>query len=167
MLAKLDALRPGKRCLSSQRPSHPGLVRCSEKELVDKIGNQLGNVRCKSEGARAVEGRLSALLIRINRLYRRDMTPVELYGATRGTWKLGERRRGARYAFAVFEGSGLRGVRDRRVAPSPALRRMTRVTRSRAQTRVPVPCHIGPAHRHHPARPAGRLRAIPLVVCSV
>lgn len=32
------------------------------------------------------------------------MTPLELYEATRGTWKLGERRKGARYAFAVFEG---------------------------------------------------------------
>lgn len=32
------------------------------------------------------------------------MTPLELYEATRGTWKLGERRKGARYAFALFEG---------------------------------------------------------------
>jgi hypothetical protein len=32
------------------------------------------------------------------------MTPLELYESTRGTWKLGERRKGARYAFAVFEG---------------------------------------------------------------
>jgi hypothetical protein len=29
---------------------------------------------------------------------------AELYEATRGTWKLGKRRKGARYAFAVFEG---------------------------------------------------------------
>lgn len=54
--------------------------------------------------AKPVEVRVSTLLIRINRLYRHDMTPVELYEATRGTWKLGERRKGARYAFAVFEG---------------------------------------------------------------
>lgn len=45
-----------------------------------------------------------ALLIRINRLYRHGMSGVELYEATRGTWKLGQRRTGARYAFAVFEG---------------------------------------------------------------
>lgn len=45
-----------------------------------------------------------ALLIRINRLYRHGMSGVELYEATRGTWKLGQRRVGARYAFAVFEG---------------------------------------------------------------
>jgi hypothetical protein len=45
-----------------------------------------------------------ALLIRINRLYRHNMTETELYEATRGTWKLGDRRNRARYAFAVFEG---------------------------------------------------------------
>jgi hypothetical protein len=54
--------------------------------------------------AKPVEVTVPALLIRINRLYRHDMTPIELYEATRGTWKLGERRKGARYAFAVFEG---------------------------------------------------------------
>jgi hypothetical protein len=54
--------------------------------------------------AKPVEVSIPALLIRINRLYRHDMTSVELYEATRGTWKLGERRRGVRYAFAVFEG---------------------------------------------------------------
>jgi hypothetical protein len=54
--------------------------------------------------AKPVEVTVPALLIRINRLYRHDMTPIELYEATRGTWKLGERRKGARYAIAVFEG---------------------------------------------------------------
>lgn len=51
-----------------------------------------------------VDVSVPALLIRINLLYRRDMTPLELYEATRGTWKLGDRRKGVRYAFAVFEG---------------------------------------------------------------
>src|SRR5205823_282141 len=54
--------------------------------------------------AKPCEVRVPALLIRINRLYHHDMTPVELYEATRGTWKLSERRQAARYAFAVFEG---------------------------------------------------------------
>jgi len=45
-----------------------------------------------------------ALLIRINKLFRRNMTDTELYEATRGIWKLSERRAGARYALAVFEG---------------------------------------------------------------
>jgi hypothetical protein len=45
-----------------------------------------------------------ALLIRINRLYRHNMTPQELYEATRGVWKVGPRRTKVKYAFAVFEG---------------------------------------------------------------
>lgn len=44
------------------------------------------------------------LLIRINRLYRYDMSDRALYEATRGIWKLGTRREKAQYAFAVFEG---------------------------------------------------------------
>ena len=43
------------------------------------------------------------VLIRINRLYRHNMPPDELYEATRGVWKVGERREGAKFAFAVFE----------------------------------------------------------------
>lgn len=43
------------------------------------------------------------LLIRINRLYRHQMSPLELYEATRGVWKIGARRHRARYACAVFE----------------------------------------------------------------
>ena len=44
------------------------------------------------------------LLIRINRLYRYGMTEEELYEATRGVWKLGERRSQVKYAFAVYKG---------------------------------------------------------------
>jgi hypothetical protein len=44
-----------------------------------------------------------AILIRINHLYRPDMTPAELYDATRSAWKLGDQRTKAHYAFAVFE----------------------------------------------------------------
>jgi len=54
-------------------------------------------------GANPVEVRDPSLLIRINRLYRHGMTPLELYEATRGVWKIGLRREQARYAFAVFE----------------------------------------------------------------
>jgi hypothetical protein len=45
-----------------------------------------------------------ALLITINQTYRPDMSPLELYEATRGFWRVGERRDGAHYAFAVYEG---------------------------------------------------------------
>ena len=44
------------------------------------------------------------LLIRINQRYRHGMSSRELYEATRGVWKLGPRREGGKYAFAVFEG---------------------------------------------------------------
>lgn len=54
--------------------------------------------------AKPVEVTVPALLIRINQLYRHNMTPQELYEATRGVWKLGARRTKARYAFAVFQG---------------------------------------------------------------
>lgn len=54
--------------------------------------------------AKPVTVQVPALLIRINRLYRHNMTPHELYEATRGVWKLGSRCTKARYAFAIFEG---------------------------------------------------------------
>lgn len=54
--------------------------------------------------AEPVEVTDPALLIRINQLYRHGMSKRELYEATRGVWKLGERRDRARIAMAVFEG---------------------------------------------------------------
>ena len=44
------------------------------------------------------------LLIRINRLFRYGLSPVELYDATRGVWRVGERRHGAELALAVYDG---------------------------------------------------------------
>lgn len=54
--------------------------------------------------AKPVDVTVPALLIRINRLYRHTMSPHERYEATRGIWKLSERRKKAKFAFAVFEG---------------------------------------------------------------
>ena len=45
-----------------------------------------------------------AILIVINRLYRSDMTPEELYEATRGTWKISSKRRRPVLAMAVYKG---------------------------------------------------------------
>jgi hypothetical protein len=45
-----------------------------------------------------------ALLIIINRLFRRNMTAAQLYDSTRGDWVLGNRRNRARFAFAVYHG---------------------------------------------------------------
>ncbi len=58
------------------------------------------------EIARAKECKVihKALLIRINKLYREDMTIEELYEATRGFWKLGKRSHKADYAFTVYQG---------------------------------------------------------------
>lgn len=58
----------------------------------------------RMERAKPITVKENALLIRVNRLYRSDMTPLELYEATRGAWKVGLRRYEAEYAFAVFQG---------------------------------------------------------------
>lgn len=54
--------------------------------------------------AQPVEIEEPTLLFRLNRVYRRNMSELELYEATRGIWRLGGRREGARLAMAVFEG---------------------------------------------------------------
>jgi len=55
-------------------------------------------------GAKPVVISEPVILIRINQLYRYDMTAEELYEATRGVWKLGQRRQKAQYAMAVYRG---------------------------------------------------------------
>ncbi len=62
------------------------------------------NEKATKHAAKSVEITDPVLLIRINKLYRHGMSAQELYEATRGIWKLGPRREGASYAFAVFEG---------------------------------------------------------------
>jgi uncharacterized protein len=44
-----------------------------------------------------------AVLIRINRLYRSEMSATELYDATRGVWRIGDKRESVKYAFAVYD----------------------------------------------------------------
>ncbi len=44
------------------------------------------------------------LLIRVNQLYRVGMTPLALYEATRGVWKLGSGREQVQFALAVYQG---------------------------------------------------------------
>lgn len=45
-----------------------------------------------------------AILVTVNRLFRRNMDEEELYGITRGNWVVGERRNKAKYAFCVSYG---------------------------------------------------------------
>jgi len=54
--------------------------------------------------AESVEITDPMILVRINRLYRPDMSPTELYDTTRRSWLVGERREGARYALALYTG---------------------------------------------------------------
>ena len=54
--------------------------------------------------APSVVVREPAILITINRLYRSDMSPLELYEATRGRWVVGPRREKAELALAVYKG---------------------------------------------------------------
>ena len=54
-------------------------------------------------GAKPIKVTDPVVLIRINRLYRHGMSDQELYEATRGVWKLGDRRRNSKLALAVFE----------------------------------------------------------------
>jgi len=44
-----------------------------------------------------------AMLIRVNRLFRYDMSPIELYDATRGIWRLSPEKARGRLAMAVFD----------------------------------------------------------------
>jgi len=44
------------------------------------------------------------VIININRLYKRFMTPQQLYDATRSKWKMGVKRNQAKYAVASYRG---------------------------------------------------------------
>ncbi len=48
--------------------------------------------------------RHKAILFTINKLYRPNMSPLELYEATKGFWVLGPRKDTADYAMAVYQG---------------------------------------------------------------
>lgn len=49
------------------------------------------------------------ILVRINRTFKSGMDDDDVYEITRGVWKMGERRNGAKYAMAVYRGI-VRGV---------------------------------------------------------
>ncbi|MBT4866155.1 MAG: hypothetical protein HON53_13715 [Planctomycetaceae bacterium] len=54
--------------------------------------------------AEEVEISHAVILININRLYRYGMPQIQLYDATRSSWKVGPRRANAEYAFCVYGG---------------------------------------------------------------
>ncbi len=76
-------------------------VRGWESSIVGRMS--LKDVTClyESQSAKIDD---PVILIRINQLYRYGMSDQELYEATRGVWKVGERRNTAQYALAVYRG---------------------------------------------------------------
>ena len=86
-------------------------------ELLDNLTNKVrghgsvergrvstDNLIAKLAAEELEEFRDDCLLIRINQRYRVDMTPSELYEATRGVWRVGENRMNAQFALAIFDG---------------------------------------------------------------
>ncbi len=94
------------------------LVEASCIELIglENLTNKVRGIHSQSFGrinlpdlttmlsAKPVEVKVKAILITINKLYSSKMSPLELYEATRGIWKLGERCKAAEYAMAVYQG---------------------------------------------------------------
>jgi hypothetical protein len=66
------------------------------------------------------------ILIRINRLYHFGISDSELYEATRGVWKLGDRRNKAELAFAVYMGIVREVYRIRKWSPAGTTKYHTR-----------------------------------------
>jgi uncharacterized protein len=109
---KIDVLRYG---LSN---SEAALVEAAAIDLIGKasLTNQVSGYHETSFGritshelilmlsAKKVKVRHKAILITINKLYRSDMTLLELYEATRGIWVVGPRGNEAEYAMAVYQG---------------------------------------------------------------
>lgn len=70
--------------------------------------------------------RHKAILITINKLYRSDMTPQELFEVTRGIWQVGDRRDEIEYAMAVYQGVVREVYRVDEWHPAGTLRYYTR-----------------------------------------
>ena len=77
--------------------------------------------------AKKVKVQHKAILITINKLYRSDMSPEELYETTRGIWKVGETSRNkVEFAMAVYQGIVLEVYRIRQWHPAGTLNYKTR-----------------------------------------
>ena len=89
-----------------------------------------GRVSCEDLiawlSAKPVDITERAILITLNRSYRKSMNAQEKYEATRGTWKTGPRREQADLALAVFQGVVQEVYRIRRWVPALTLPYETR-----------------------------------------
>jgi hypothetical protein len=92
-----------------------------ESAIIDYIGlenlaNKQGGYRASKRGlmrvpeiiaqyaAESTEINEPVILIKVNKLWQRNISPDRLKDITRGDWPLGERRNKAKYAFAVYRG---------------------------------------------------------------
>ncbi len=73
-----------------------------------------------------VQIRHKVIKVNIGKLYRNDMTPLELYEYSRGIWVLGERRNKAEYVIAVFKGIVREVYRIEQWHPAGTLKYQTR-----------------------------------------
>ncbi len=109
---RIDVLRYG---LSDSEAS---LVEAAAIDLVGKsqLTNQVTGFHRTSFGRITTKDLIStltakpanlnhkAILITINKLFRSDMSPLELYEATRGVWVVGKRKEKVEFAMAVYQG---------------------------------------------------------------
>lgn len=116
------------------------LVEAAAIDLLGKsnLTNKVSGYHAKSFGrvtldellkllnAKRVEVLHKVVLININKLYRSDMTPRELYEATRGIWRIGSRRAKADYAMAVYQGVVREVYRILKWQPAGTLKYLTR-----------------------------------------
>ena len=76
-----------------------------ESSVYGKIEVSMLDARYKCEKLSLEDIKHNIMLIRINKLYRNDMTEVELYDATRGYWRINPSQASkVDYAMAVYDG---------------------------------------------------------------
>lgn len=109
---KIDILRYGLTEAEAKLVEAAAIDLVGLANLTNRVAGQHGTSMGKIDSqevitmltARPVEVRHRAILISINKLYRSDMTAEELHEATRGVWRIGQRREHAEYAIAVYQG---------------------------------------------------------------
>lgn len=83
-----------------------------KENLTNRVGGYLSRThgRMSLEQLRAtymqdeVTVNVPAMLIRISKGYRHNMSPIEIYDTTRHAWPVGKRAHEVKYAFAVYDG---------------------------------------------------------------
>jgi hypothetical protein len=121
--------------------SEAHLVEAASIDLIgkDKLTNRMSGHHESSFGritsqrvismltARKVKVQHKAILITINKLYRSDMSPEELYEVTRGIWKVGEASRNkVEFAMSIYQGIVLEVYRIEQWYPAGTLKYKTR-----------------------------------------